>query len=81
MYFVYILKSLKNGKYYIGSTHNLDKRLKEHNEGKTKSIRAYIPYEIVYKETFTSNTEARKRENYIKKRKSRKFIEELIKSC
>ena len=80
MFFIYILKSSKNGKYYIGSTHNLEKRLKEHNSGKTRSTKKLTPLEIVYTESYSTNKEARKRELYIKNRKSRKYIESLIKS-
>jgi putative endonuclease len=76
--YLYILKSKINGKYYIGSTRDLGTRIKEHNAGKIKSTRAFIPYELIYKEMFLTYTEARKRELYIKKRKSRRFIEKLI---
>jgi len=75
---LYILKSKINGKYYIGSTRDLGARIKEHNAGKIKSTRAFIPYELIYKEMFLAYTEARKREPYIKKRKSRRFIEKLV---
>ncbi|MEA3493168.1 MAG: GIY-YIG nuclease family protein [Candidatus Margulisiibacteriota bacterium] len=78
MFYLYILQSKKNGKFYIGSTSNLDKRLKEHNSGKTKSARGLIPLEIVYTESYSSNSDARKRESYIKRRKSRKYIESLF---
>ena len=78
MFYIYILKSIKNGKYYIGSTRNLEKRLKEHNSGKMKSTKGLIPWEIVHTESVSTNSEARKRESYIKKRKSRKYIEALI---
>ncbi|MBI5078768.1 GIY-YIG nuclease family protein [Candidatus Saganbacteria bacterium] len=78
MFCVYVLASVKNGRYYTGSTRDLENRLKEHNAGKIKSTKAFIPYKIVYKETFSTYTEARKRELYIKKRKSRKYIEEFF---
>ena len=76
--YLYILKSKKNGKYYVGSTRELDKRIDEHNRGKIRSTKAFIPYELIYKETFLTYTEARRREISIKKRKSRKFIDGLI---
>jgi len=79
MFFLYILKSNKNGKYYIGSTHNLENRLKEHNSGKIRSTKGLIPLEIVYTESYLTNTDARKRESCMKRRKSRKYIESLIK--
>ena len=77
-YFVYILESLKNGKYYIGYSSNLEKRLVRHNQGKTKGNRANAPFKLVFKEEFANSTEARKKELYIKKQKSRVFIQKLI---
>ena len=79
MFFVYILKSEKNGKYYVGSTGNLKGRLKKHNSGEVKSTKGLIPLKIVHVENYSTNNEAKKRESYIKKRKSRKYIESLIK--
>ncbi|MBN3033926.1 MAG: GIY-YIG nuclease family protein [Candidatus Saganbacteria bacterium] len=72
------MKSKKNGKYYVGSTREPAKRLNEHNSGKIKSARAFIPYELIYKETFLTYTGARRRGSAIKKKKSRKFIGGLI---
>ena len=79
MYFVYILKSLKNQRYYTGSTGDLEKRLKEHNSGKIKSTKNIRPLEIVYFEKLTTNIAARRCEKQIKRQKSRKHIESLIK--
>ena len=78
MFYLYILKSNKNGKYYVGSTHDLENRLKQHNYGKIKSTKSLVPLKIVYTERYSTNTDARKRELYIKRRKSRKYIDSLI---
>jgi len=51
-YIVYILKSRKNGKYYIGCTADLSKRVKEHNLGKTKSTKPFLPWKVVYYESY-----------------------------
>ncbi len=79
-YFVYILKSLRNGRYYVGYTNDLTRRLGQHNSGRTKSIKHWSPFEVVYKEEYDNASLARKREYYIKSQKSRKYIENLIKS-
>lgn len=79
MYYLYIIQSIKNGKYYIGATKNIDRRLDEHNRGKSKSTKNFVPYKLIYKENFNTLLEARKREYYIKLQKSKKFIESLIK--
>jgi len=78
LFYTYILRSRKRGKYYVGSTSNLDGRLCEHNRGKTSSTKPGIPWEIVYYEEFSSHKEAVAREMEIKSQKSRDFIERLI---
>ena len=74
----YILYSLKLNKYYVGSTTDIERRLEEHNRGKEKFTKTGSPWRLVYKEEFGELRQARQREYYIKKMKSRKFIEDLI---
>ena len=72
MFYVYVLKSRKKEYYYIGSTADLKTRLKEHNFGKTKSIKHLIPFDLIYYEAYTSKKLARKRELALKKSRYRK---------
>jgi len=65
-YFSYILYSLKDGIHYYGSTSNLEKRLKDHNAGKSKFTKGHRPWEIIYFEEFASHSEAIKREMFYK---------------
>ena len=67
MFYVYVLQSKKDQSLYIGITENLEKRLKEHNAGKTKSIKTKTPYLLIYSEVYPTKTEALKRERQIKK--------------
>ncbi|MBI1307089.1 MAG: GIY-YIG nuclease family protein [Bacteroidetes bacterium] len=67
MYFVYVLRSLKDGSTYIGFTSDLERRLIEHNEGRTKSIKHKIPYELYYYEAYSDKSTARRREIKLKK--------------
>ena len=69
MYFVYILKSLKDNGFYIGQTSNFDLRLEWHNKGRVQSTRRRIPFVLIKKEEFSTRSEARKRENYLKRLK------------
>jgi putative endonuclease len=79
MHYLYILKSTIKTWHYIGITDDRKKRLKEHNAGKTKSTKAYLPFIIVYFETFPDKTSARKREIHLKKNyKARKEILENL---
>jgi putative endonuclease len=77
-YYTYILYSQSRDRYYIGSTANPEQRLIRHNAGATPSTKAGRPWVIVYTEVFDNKTEALKRENYLKRMKSRLFIENLI---
>jgi len=78
MCFTYILRSLKDNSYYIGSTREINQRLKRHNSGFVPSTRNKRPYELVYFEEYNSYSLARKRELKIKSWKKRSAIEKLI---
>ncbi len=79
MYFTYVLKSEIDGSYYIGSTNNIENRLKRHNKGRSRYTKSKIPYILVYKEKYNTLSEAKKREYYLKSLKSKIAIEKLIK--
>jgi len=66
MYYVYALKSTKNGDIYIGSTEDLRTRVKLHNFGKVKSTKAYKPWGLIYYEAYLSKSDAAKRERELK---------------
>ncbi len=66
MFYVYILKSQKTKKLYIGFTSDLRRRFIEHNKGITKSTKHGIPWKLVYYESFQSKLDAVKRENALK---------------
>ena len=80
MAFVYVLKSLKNGKRYIGSTNwTPEERLKKHNYGSNIFTKRNKPFELIYKEEYSDITEARKRENFLKSGVGRKYLNEHLK--
>lgn len=74
----YILESELSGRFYIGSTNDIRDRILRHNAGETKSTKAYRPWKIAYVESFETKKEAVAREKEIKGRKSRKYIELLV---
>lgn len=76
---IYILQSLKNGRYYIGSTDNIDVRYEEHKAGKVKSTKYLRPLKLCFFYPVESLTGARKLEYKLKKMKSKKLIEQIIK--
>lgn len=78
MFTTYILQSESDGKHYIGSTSDVDRRMTEHNKGHSKYTKNRGPFKLVYKEEYKTLSEARKREYYLKSLKSRVVIENLI---
>ena len=67
MFYVYVLKSTKDGKLYIGYTPNLKKRFEEHNGGMVASTKPRIPFVLAYYEAYASEKDARHRERMLKK--------------
>jgi putative endonuclease len=78
MYFVYVLFSEKLNKRYIGSSQDAEKRFREHNLGKSKFTNSGIPWKLIYKESFSTNLEARKRELFLKSGVGRKFLDQIL---
>ena len=78
MYCLYVLKSQLDGKLYTGHTDNLERRLSEHNSGKVKSTRARRPFVLVYSEKFSTRSEARWRERYLKTAWGKKQIKSSL---
>jgi len=74
---VYILKS-ELGKYYIGSSDNLERRLKQHKEGTTPSTKRMGKMELVFYQSYQSLKDARSVEFKLKKLKRKDFIEKII---
>ena len=73
-YFIYILKSIEFDKTYIGITNNPERRLREHNAGKSIYTRKYKPWEIVYNEEVLDRKAAREKEKYFKSSSGRKKV-------
>ncbi len=65
-YVVYAIRSEVDGRIYVGFTKHIEIRLKEHNSGKTKSTKGYVPWNLLYTEGCSSRKEARKLEKYYK---------------
>jgi putative endonuclease len=77
MYIVYVLKSSKKDYHYVWMTNNIERRLRQHNEWKNKSTKAYSPFEIIYSEVVENSKQAREREKYFKTWKWREEIKKL----
>ena len=78
-FYVYILKSEIVEKFYIGSTSDLDKRIKLHNSPRARWTKKYQPWVLIYSEEFISRSEAMKRETFLKSLKGIEKKLDLIK--
>jgi putative endonuclease len=77
VYYVYVLRSDKSPRRYIGCTADRDRRLLEHNTRHTPSTRSGVPWRIVYSEACPTRTLAAKRERQLKAGQGRAFLDRL----
>lgn len=70
MFYVYVLKSKRDNKAYIGYSSDLRRRLKEHNQGFSKATEKRRPFILVYYEAYHAKSDARRRELKLKKFKN-----------
>ncbi|PIS40999.1 MAG: hypothetical protein COT26_00395 [Candidatus Kerfeldbacteria bacterium CG08_land_8_20_14_0_20_43_14] len=77
-YYVYVLKSLKDQGFYIGSTGDLKSRLARHNAGLSKSTKNRRPLKLVHLEKFSTRSEALKREKFLKRQKGGDVFKRII---
>ncbi|MCF8230547.1 MAG: GIY-YIG nuclease family protein [Bacteroidales bacterium] len=78
-FYAYVLYSRSHKRYYKGHCENLEDRIDEHNKGKTKSTKAFIPWKLYYYEVFSTRQEAIKREKYFKTAAGRRYLTKKIK--
>ena len=80
MFYVYILKSLKSGKFYIGSTNNLQKRLSEHNTDKRVKLYTYRyrPWKLFMYREFEDEQMARQYEKVVKSYKGGSKFKKIV---
>ena len=78
MAWVYILKSVVDGRFYIGSTKDLERRLKQHSQHHTQSTTRMGPLTLALSQEYPSIETARKVELRLKKLKRRDYIEKIV---
>lgn len=78
MYFVYILKSNKDNKFYTGLTKDVERRLNEHNSGLVQSTKHRVPFKLVYQEKVDTLRNARNREKWLKSGEGREYRDSLL---
>ncbi|MBI2630987.1 GIY-YIG nuclease family protein [Candidatus Nomurabacteria bacterium] len=78
MFYVYILKSLKDEKLYIGYSSDLRKRFKAHQGGEVKSTKPRRPFELIFYEAYKSMKDAKRREMYFKTTKGKTSLKTML---
>jgi len=77
-YYVYILRSKKDGELYVGCTNDLQKRIKEHNDGLVFSTKNKRPYDIIHYESYLNKKDAFLREKWLKTGWGRNQIKKIL---
>ncbi len=78
-YSIYVLRSLKNGKRYVGYTgKSVDERFHEHLSGTNQWTRQNGPFVLIHTETFVDQQIAMQREKFLKSGQGRKWLDENI---
>lgn len=77
-HYIYVLRSLADGNFYVGYTNDLRRRFDEHCAGSVPSTRKRRPLELVYYEACRSQADATKREKYLKTAWGKRYIKSRI---
>lgn len=80
MYYVYVIISESDGKFYTGFSEDVYKRLEQHNAGLVTSTKARKPFKLVYFEASLNKSDALHREKYLKTTYGKRYIKTRIKN-
>ena len=78
MFYVYVLRSLKNQDVYIGYSGDLKERIKYHNSGSVKATKDNLPWELIYYEAYKGKLDATKREKQLKNHRAKEDLKILL---
>ena len=79
MHYLYVLYSAKHDKYYVGETNRIDERIAEHNFSLRNTYTSkYRPWKLAALFEITNRSKAREIEFFIKKQRSKFFIQKLV---
>lgn len=80
MHYVYVLRSLKDSRFYVGFTADINKRVNEHNSGKVISTKSRSPFELIYYEAYKYEQDARNQEIFYKTGQGRRILNKRLRS-
>jgi putative endonuclease len=78
MHYVYVLKSVKDAKLYVGCTHDLKNRILLHNSGQVPSTKNRKPLKLIFYETFLNQQDAFAREQWLKTGWGRNHLQKML---
>ncbi|MBU1039256.1 GIY-YIG nuclease family protein [Patescibacteria group bacterium] len=79
MYYTYVLHSIKDGQLYTGYTPNLKSRIKSHQDGYVTATKSRRPLILIYYESFIVESDAKRRELFLKGGNGKKELEKILK--
>jgi len=77
-HYLYVLLSQKDGKFYIGSTNDLKRRIAEHRQGKNISTSKRLPLKLIFYEAYPTKSDAERRESYFKTAKGKTTLKQML---
>lgn len=80
MYYIYVLRSIKDGKLYSGYSRDLKSRFNDHNKGKVESTKNRRPFKLIYYEAYLHQQDATSREKFFKTQWGRNYIRRVLKN-
>ncbi len=78
--YVYVLRSGRDAQHYVGFTADLKRRLSEHNAGRVESTRLRRPFELIYYEACRDQSDATRREKYLKTAWGKRFLKSRLRN-
>ena len=78
MFYVYVIQSRKSQYWYTGTTNDLRKRLRQHNEGKSTWTKKRGPWDLIYYEACLNEEDARSREKYLKTGMGKRYLKNRL---
>ena len=77
-FYAYVLRSLRDGQLYTGYSDNLKRRLAEHQAGRVIATQNRLPVELVYYEACRTQTDATRREKYLKTAWGKRYLKSRL---
>lgn len=79
-WFIYVIKSIKDGNWYTGYTNDLKQRIEKHNSGEVFSTKIRKPFNLIYSEACLNKHDAQAREKYLKSGMGKRYIKNRLKN-